>query len=64
LTKEEIERTLRHMEQLRMDAEETDDLKEKRRMIREYQRLWDLIKPHVVDEVRPRIDKQLGMDGK
>lgn len=43
MTKDELDRTLRHMERLRHDAMEAEG-EEKQRILREYDKFWDMIK--------------------
>lgn len=47
MTREEINRTLRHMERLREDADEAEGA-ERKRLDREYGRLWKQIEPFVM----------------
>ncbi len=47
MTREEVSRTLRHMEQIRMDSYEAEGAREEKRLDREYGRLWKLIEPYV-----------------
>ena len=47
MDRDQLHRTLMHMERLRMDSYEAETEEECKRMIREYSRLWRQIKPYV-----------------
>lgn len=59
----EINRTLRHMEHLREDADEAGTPAERRRMDKEYGRLWKLIEAYVMGS-EPVDDEQKLDSGK
>lgn len=47
MTREQVNRMLRHMEQLRMDADEAETKKQERELLAEYGRLSQAIRPYI-----------------
>lgn len=47
MTREQVSRTLRYMEHLRMASYEADSEREERKLTAEYGRLWRSIAPYV-----------------
>ena len=47
MTREQVSRTLMHMEQIRMDSYEAETAREEKRLTAEYGRLWRVIQPFV-----------------
>lgn len=52
MTYEEVARTLRHMEHLRLSSYEAETRAEERRLTTEYGRLWKSIRPYVEGELQ------------
>jgi hypothetical protein len=47
MTRDQVNRTLSHMERIRMDSYEADTPAEEKRLTAEYGRLWRAIEPYV-----------------
>lgn len=47
MTRDDVSRTLSHMERIRMDSYEADTKAEERQLTAEYGRLWRAIEPYV-----------------
>jgi len=58
MTREQVSRTLRYMEQLRENSHEAETPAEERRKTKEYGRLWKAIEPYVTGRKPYIVEKE------